>query len=87
MKIDHVIAALELVKFLQHHDGYDHIVFLKVVDTSEIMQQHIRVENENLFLLLLFRHNRISLNGTISGADFTMGTKIAEPFPAEKRFL
>jgi len=87
MEIYHVIAPLELVKLFQHHDGYYHIVFLKVVDACEVMQQNVRVKNKNLLLLFLFRHNRFGLKGSISGADITTVTKIAVPYVGEKRFL
>ena len=38
MKIDHVIATLELVKLLKDYDRNDHVIFLEIVYTRVIMQ-------------------------------------------------
>ena len=48
MIVEGLIAFLELVKFFQHGDRYDNVMFLKIVDAGGIVQDDIGVENERL---------------------------------------
>ena len=42
------LILLEVVHFLNHHDGQHHVVFLEVQDRVGVVEKHIRVEDKHL---------------------------------------
>ncbi len=56
LEVDQVAAFFELVQFLQHHDGDDDVVFLKILDAGVVVQNHVGVQHEEFFCLFAFGH-------------------------------
>src|SRR5690554_7988038 len=46
LKVDLLVALLELVELFEHGDGQHHVVVLKIVQALVVVQEHVGVENE-----------------------------------------
>ena len=57
MIVDDLVAAFEIVQFLEYRNRNNYIIIVKMAQRIAVMQNNIGIENENFFILRSGTHH------------------------------